>query len=104
MTVICFGIIAIACLVISCLQLHEKGVLLNNAYLFASKQERETMDKKPHYKQSGVVFLFLGIIFLIEAINVILQIEWLFYCVIVIALVTILYAIISSVTIEKRKK
>ena len=45
MTVICFGIIAIACLVISCLQLHEKGVLLNNAYLFASKQERETMDK-----------------------------------------------------------
>lgn len=78
MGVIVLGIIALACFVISCLQLKEKGVLLNNAYIFASKQERETMDKKPHYKQSGVVFLFPGIIFLIDAINVILQIEWLF--------------------------
>ena len=26
----------------------EKGFLLNNAYIYASKQERETMDKKPH--------------------------------------------------------
>ena len=39
-------IIAIACFVFSCLQFKEKGFLLNNAYIYASKQERETMDKK----------------------------------------------------------
>ncbi|EFF68226.1 hypothetical protein BUTYVIB_01494 [Eshraghiella crossota DSM 2876] len=30
--------------------------MFNNAYIFASKQERETMNKKPHYKQSGICF------------------------------------------------
>ena len=28
----------------------EKGVLFNNAYIYASKQEREKMNKKPHYR------------------------------------------------------
>lgn len=96
-------IIAVACFVISYLQFNEKGVLFNNAYIFASKQERETMAKKPHYKQSGIVFLLIGIIFLINAIDVILQTGWLFYCVIVVAAVAIVYAIISSITIEKKK-
>ena len=26
----------------------EKGVLLNNAYLFASREQREIMNKKPY--------------------------------------------------------
>ena len=96
-------IIAVACFVISYLQFNEKGVLFNNAYIFASKQEREPMAKKPHYKQSGLVFLLIGIILLINAIDVILQTGWLFYCVIVVAVVAIVYAIISSITIEKKK-
>ena len=40
---IILGIIAVACFVISYLQFNEQGVLFNNAYIFASKQERETM-------------------------------------------------------------
>ena len=35
----------------SCSYFKEKGFLLNNAYLFASKEEREEMDKKSHYRQ-----------------------------------------------------
>lgn len=96
-------IIAIACFVISYLQFNEKGFLFNNAYIFASKQERETMAKKPHYKQSGIVFLFIGIIFLINSVDVILQTGWVFYCIIVVAVAAIVYAIISSIIIEKRK-
>lgn len=42
--------------VLSYRQFNEKGFLFNNAYIFASKQERETMNKKPHYKQSGICF------------------------------------------------
>ena len=37
------GIVAIVCFVFSYLQFHEKGFLFNNAYIYASKQERETM-------------------------------------------------------------
>lgn len=96
--------ISIICFVFSYLQFNEKGFLLNNAYIYASKQERKNMDKKPHYKQSGIVFLLIGTIFLINAVDIILQTGWLFYLVICIAIITIVYAIVSSVIIEKRKK
>ena len=100
---IALGVIAVICFVFSYLQFNEKGFLFNNAYIYASKQERENMIKKPHYKQSGVVFLLIGIIFLINAIDMILQTGWLFYLVIGIAIIAIMYAIVSSVMIEKNK-
>lgn len=49
-------VVALACFVLSYRQFNEKGFLFNNAYIFASKQEHETMNKKPHYKQSGIAF------------------------------------------------
>ena len=48
---------------VSVMQFHEKGFLWNNAYIFASKEERRKMDKKPYYRQSGFVFMLIGIIF-----------------------------------------
>lgn len=101
---IILGIVAIICLVLSYLQFQEKGFLFNNAYIYASKQERETMDKKPHYKQSGIVFLMIGIIFLINVVEMILETGWLFYFVIFLTVLTIAYAIISSVVIERNRK
>ncbi|MBE5867668.1 MAG: DUF3784 domain-containing protein [Lachnospiraceae bacterium] len=98
------GVIAIVCFVFSYLQFQQKGFLFNNAYIYASKKERETMDKKPYYKQSGVVFVLIGILFLINAIDMILQTDWLFYFVIGIIIFAILYAIVSSVMIHKRKQ
>ena len=100
---IALGVIAVLCFVFSYMQFNEKVFLFNNAYIYASKQERETMNKTPHYKQSGVVFLLIGIIFLINAIDMILQTGWLFYLVIGIAIIAIMYAIVSSVMIEKNK-
>ena len=98
-----FGIIAISCFVISYLQFREKGFLFNNAYIYASKQDRKTMDKKPHYKQSGVCFVLIGLVFLINAIEMIFETGWLFYLVLVIVFIAIIYAIVSSVIIEKKK-
>ena len=97
------GIIAITCFVFSYLQFKEKGYLFNNAYIYASKKEREALDKKPHYKQSGIVFLLIGLIFLVNAIDIVLQTSWLFYIVMAIVVFTIVYAIVSSVMIETRK-
>ena len=101
---ILLGVVAIACFVVSYFQFHEKGFLFNNAYIYASKQERENLDKKPHYRQSGIVFILIGLIFAINAIDIILNTGWLFYVAIAIAIMTIVYAIVSSIVIEKKKK
>lgn len=46
----------------------------------------------------------IGIIFLINAVEMILETGWLFYLVIVAAIIAIVYAIVLSVIIERRKK
>ena len=96
-------LIAIGAFVMSYRSFREKGFLFNNAYIYASKQERETMDKKPHYRQSAIVFLMIGIIFLLNGVSVLLAANWIFFLVIAIAIVAIIYAIISSMAIERRK-
>lgn len=101
---IVLGIVAIACFIISYLQFHGKGFLFNNAYIYASKQEREIMDKKLYYKQSGIVFMMIGIIFVINAVDMLLKTGWLIYVVIGIVIVAVVYAVVSSITIEKKKK
>jgi hypothetical protein len=78
----------------------NKGFLLNNAYLYASRQERETMDKKPHYRQSAIVFLLLGCIFLLNGLQVLLNAPWIFYAVMVLVIVTLGYAIVSSIRLK----
>lgn len=101
---ILLGIVATVCFVISYFQFNEKGFLFNNAYIYASKQEKETMDKKPHYKQSGIIFLMLGIVFFISVIEILIETGWLMYIMISITIVAIIYAIVSSVIIERKRK
>ena len=97
-------IIAIGSFVISYLQFNERGFLFNNAYLYASKEEREKMNKKPHFRQSGIVFILIGIIFLLNSIEVILESVFILYAVFTVTLIAIIYAIVSSVKIEAKNK
>ena len=82
----------------------EKGFLFNNAYFYASKQEREMMDKKPYYRQSAVVFLLIGCIFAFNGFSILLLIGWISHIAIAVIFGAIIYAIVSSVLIKKRKK
>ena len=82
----------------------QKGFLFNNAYLYASKKEREAMDKEPYYKQSAVVFAAIGLIFLVNGVGLLLHISWAKWIVAAIVVVTLIYAVASSITIEKQKK
>ena len=82
----------------------EKGFLFNNAYIYASKQEREKMNKKPHYRQSAIVFLLLGILFLLLALAVLLEAYWISFVGVAVIIITLIYAIVSSITIEKNNK
>ena len=82
----------------------EKGVLFNNAYIYASKQEREKMNKKPYYRQSAIVFLLFGIVFLLLALAVLLEAYWISFVGVAVIIITLIYAIVSSITIEKNNK
>lgn len=93
---ICFAV----CLMISVMQFKKKGFPLNNAYIWASKQERRKMNRKPHYKQSGIVFALCSLMFFCITLECIFATRWLWICVVVIIIVLIVYAIISSVKNE----
>ena len=97
------GILALVCFVLSWRQFHEKGYLFNNAFIYASREEREQMDKKPYYRQSAVALLLVGLIFTLNTANVLLQTRWLFWAVLSLAAAAILYAAVSSVLIARRK-
>lgn len=98
---IIFLTVSIISFVIGILQLNQKGFLLNNAYIFASKEERKKTNYKPYYIQSGVVFCLIGIVFIINAAEMIFKINWLVYAGIVTTIILIIYAIVSTILISR---
>jgi len=101
-------VLAVGAFAISCLQFQEKGYLLNNAYLWASKEERRRMDeepsrKRPHYRQSGFTFLFLALGFLALALYSMTYWTWPYIAFWGFMLLAAIYAVISSIQIERRK-
>ena len=91
------GILAVICLIISILHFQQKGFLLNNAYLFASKEERKHMDKAPHYRQSGVVFALLSAGFFCLTVQSITHTERLMPVFWIVCSGTVIYAVLSSI-------
>ncbi len=94
--------IAVFSLVMSIRSFMEKGFLFNNAYIYATKTQREAMNKKPYYRQSAVVFLMICIMFLLIGIDILFLVGWMIYITIPIAVITVIYAIASSIAIEKK--
>ena len=75
----------------------ERGYLLNNAWIFASEKERENMDKKPHYRQSAVVFCLCSLLFLIIGLSIVFHNSKLSLLEVPVAIAAIVYAIVSSI-------
>ena len=93
-------VLALVSGVISFLSSKEKGFLFNNAYIYASKSERERMDKRPYYRQSAIVFLLICIMLTILGILTVLQLDKVIPIVVIpFAIITVLYAIISYIKI-----
>jgi len=82
----------------------ERGYLLNNAYIFAPKTERDSMDKKPYYRQSAVVFLPMSAVFLVLGLAVLFEKTKLELIEIPLIAGAVIYAVISAVKIEKKSK
>ena len=105
---IIFLVLAIGAFAISYFQFREKGYPFNNAYCWDSQEERRRMDenkesKSPYYRQSGFSFMFIGIIFLIYAIHIITHWIWMLVALVLIIIIAVLYAVISSIKIEQHK-
>jgi len=93
--------IAAASFVIAYRHSKEKGFVWNNAYIYASKEEREERDWKAEYKQSKVVFVMIGIMFSIFTVEIITGWDWLMFVGIGLAVIAIIYAIASSMNGKK---
>ncbi|MCI8638880.1 MAG: DUF3784 domain-containing protein [Coprococcus sp.] len=96
-------LMAAAAYVTSYFQFKEKGLLLNNAWFYASKEERLKMDKTPHYHQSGVIFSLMGTIFLLITIQIATGLKWVFYTYIAVIIATVIYAVVSSIRTERKR-
>ncbi len=95
--------LAVVLLVLAVRQFMEKGVPLNNAWLYAAEKERESMDKGPYYRQSAVVFTILGALFVMLGLSFVLHSSIFLFFEIVLAAAAIVYAIASTVRINRRK-
>lgn len=101
---IIFFVLSLVLIVLSIRHFLEKGFLFNNAYLYASKEERQKMNKKPYYRQSAIVLLILGISFAFNGIQLLTGISAFFVVEIILFAGVFVYAIISSILIDKRNK
>ena len=103
-------ITAIVCFALSCAlfllgirHLMERGFLLNNAWLYAGEKERRAMDKKPFYRQSGIVFCLLGLVFTTVGLSILLQNDGILWAEAALLGETAAYAIASSIRIRGKK-
>jgi len=89
-----FGIRQLAC----------KGYCFNNAYIYASKEERETKDFTPYYKQSGRIFLMISGMTVLDGLFILFSQRWFMIAELLMMTVMIVYAVRSSVKIAKENK
>ena len=89
-------------LVIAIMHFKEKGALLNNSYLYASKEQREKMNKKPYYRQTAIIFCLLSAVFIVVGLSLVLQKTSIVLLEIPLIAAASIYAIVSSVLINKK--
>lgn len=82
----------------------EKGFLLNNAYIYAAKEQRKTMNKKPYYRQTAVVFCILSAVFLVIGLSLVFHNDKIILLEIPLIAGVIIYAVVSTIRINKQEK
>ena len=86
------------------LQLMKKGPLLNNAWLYANEEQRRTMDKRPYYIQSGIVFLMIGIQFILLGLFALTKMYVFLILQFTVIGIMVITAVVSAVVIDKKQK
>ena len=94
----------ILCFVLALLGFLEIGVIIDDHYVFASKEKRKKMDKKPYYRQSGILFFCLGLLFLMYLLRLLTGIGYFAYIAVGVWSVALVYVIISHYAIRRNQK
>lgn len=103
MGAIILALVSLTAIVLGVCQLCEKGKPLNNTYIFASEKERASMDKKPLYRQTGIVLLIVGAgLLLIAALYYFLKDSRAFYLLIPVFVLAVGYSIVSEVLMSRK--
>ena len=104
MNMVMLLILSIVSIALGIMQLCEKGMPLNNSYIFASERERAEMDKKPLYRQTGIVLLIVGIGLLVVSVLLFtLKDIRAFYLLIPVFTLAVGYSIVSEVLMSRKK-
>lgn len=91
-------------LVLAVLHFLEKGFLMNNAYLYASREQKKTMNKKPYYRQSAIIFCVLSLVFIVVGLSFVLHNDRVLLLEIPLIAGAIIYAVVSSVLIGRYRR
>ena len=94
--------LTVVSLVFSILAFLGKDIILDDAYIKASEEERKNMNKKAYRMQSAIIFLFLAVISACNALRAILNMPLFTYLAGVFGIVGIIYAIVSHYKIKKK--
>ena len=104
MHIILLIVLSLASIILGVTQLCEKGKPLNNSYIFASEKERAAMDKKPLFRQTGIVLLIVGVGLLVTAVLwVALKSIGAFYLLIPVFTLAVGYSIVSEFLMSRKK-
>lgn len=98
------ALLSLLCLWVSLRHFRRKGAPWNNTWLYASPKERQQMDTAPLYRQTGMVFALLCALFALLAVEILLKTGWLRWLAGLVAAAAVVYAVVSSVMMEKRNK
>ncbi len=97
-------VIAAVSILLGIMQLLEKGPLLNNAWLYADEEQRRTMNKRPYYIQSGIVFVMIGIQFMMLGFFALTKMKVFLILQFTVIGIMVITAVVSAVVIEKKQK
>jgi len=89
-------VLAIALFIVAYLQSKERGFVFSNAWIYASEQEREKINKKLEYRLAKNVFICLGVLFLLIAFQIITLWTWIFLPMVAVIIFTAVYAVVQS--------
>ena len=81
-----------------------RSFLERGSYIYASKEERDSMNKKPYYRQTAIVFCLLSLVFIIIGLSVLLRNSKIELFQIPVIASVIAYAVVSTKRINKQAK
>ena len=94
--------LTVTSLVFSILAFSGKNIILDDAYLKASEEEKAAMDKNAYRIQTAVIFLFIAVISACNALRAIMHMPLFTYFAGTFGIIGIIYAIVSHYKIKKK--